>query len=131
MKLNYKRTLLVGLAFLSISAFWQMYDSIVPLLLKSTFGMDEALAGAIMAMDNILALFLLPIFGGISDKVNTKIGRRTPFILVGTALAVILMNILPILTTAIPPRQPPSSSCPLSLCWACCSSPWAPTVPLP
>ena len=97
MKLNYKRTLLVGLAFLSISAFWQMYDSIVPLLLKSTFGMDEALAGTIMAMDNVLALFLLPIFGGISDKVNTKLGRRTPFILAGTAVAVILMNVLPIL----------------------------------
>ena len=97
MKLNYKRTLLVGLAFLSISAFWQMYDSIVPLLLKTTFGMDESLAGAIMAMDNILALFLLPLFGGLSDKVDTRLGRRTPFILVGTALAVILMNILPIL----------------------------------
>ena len=97
MKLNYKRTLLVGLAFLSISSFWQMYDSIVPLLLKSTFGMDESLAGAIMAADNILALFLLPLFGGLSDKVNTKIGRRTPFILVGTAMAVILMNLLPIL----------------------------------
>jgi len=97
MKLNYKRTLLVGLAFLSISAFWQMYDSIVPLLLKTTFGMDESLAGVIMAMDNVLALFLLPIFGGISDRTNTKLGRRTPFILAGTALAVILMNILPIL----------------------------------
>ena len=97
MKLNYKRTLLVGLAFLSISAFWQMYDNIVPLLLKTTFGMDESLAGTIMAADNILALFLLPLFGGLSDKVNTKIGRRTPFILAGTAVAVILMNILPIL----------------------------------
>ncbi len=97
MKLNYKRTLLVGLAFLSISAFWQMYDSIVPLLLKNTFSMDETLAGVIMAMDNILALFLLPIFGSLSDKTNTKLGRRTPFILAGTALAIILMNILPIL----------------------------------
>ena len=97
MKLNYKRTLLVGLAFLSISAFWQMYDNIVPLLLKTTFGMDESLAGTIMAADNILALFLLPLFGGLSDKVNTKIGRRTPFILAGTAVAVILMNLLPVL----------------------------------
>ena len=97
MKLNTKRTLLVGLAFMSISAFWQMYDSIIPLLLRNTFDMDESLAGAIMAADNILALFLLPIFGGLSDKVNTKIGRRTPFILAGTAFAVILMNILPIL----------------------------------
>lgn len=97
MKLNYKRTLLVGLAFLSISAFWQMYDNIVPLLLKTTFGMDESLAGTIMAADNILALFLLPLFGGLSDKVDTKIGRRMPFILAGTAVAVILVNILPIL----------------------------------
>ena len=92
MKLNYKRTLLVGLAFLSISAFWQMYDNIVPLLLKTTFGMDESLAGAVMAADNVLALFLLPLFGGLSDKVNTKIGRRTPFILAGTAVYMILVQ---------------------------------------
>jgi len=97
MKLNYKRTLLVGLAFLSISAFWQMYDSIIPLLLKTTFHMDESLAGAIMAADNVLALFLLPLFGSLSDKTNTRLGRRTPFILAGTAAAVILMNLLPIL----------------------------------
>ncbi len=97
MKLNYKRTLLVGLAFLSISAFWQMYDAIVPLILKTTFHMDESLAGAIMAADNVLALFLLPLFGAISDKTNTKIGRRTPFILIGTAVAVVMMNLLPIL----------------------------------
>ena len=107
MKLNYKRTLLVGLAFLSISAFWQMYDSIVPLLLKTTFHMDESLAGAIMAMDNILALFLLPIFGSISDRANTKLGRRTPFILVGTALAVILMNLLPILDNSYSAQAAP------------------------
>ncbi|MBR2131877.1 MAG: MFS transporter [Oscillospiraceae bacterium] len=97
MKLNYKRTLLVGLAFLSISAFWQMYDSIVPLLLKTTFGMDESLAGTVMAADNVLALFLLPLFGGLSDKVNTRLGRRTPFILTGTVVAAVLMNLLPLL----------------------------------
>ena len=97
MKLNYKRTLLVGLAFLSISAFWQMYDSLVPKILTETFHLDETWSGIIMACDNIFALFLLPLFGSLSDKTNTKIGRRTPFILVGTALAVILMNILPVL----------------------------------
>ena len=58
MKLNYKRTLLVGLAFLSIMSFWQMYDSIVPKILTKTFAMNETLSGAIMAVDNILALFL-------------------------------------------------------------------------
>ncbi len=95
MKLNYKRTLLIGLAFLSISAFWQMYDNIIPLILKNTFHLKETMTGFIMAGDNILALFLLPIFGTLSDKVDTKIGKRMPFILGGTALAVILMMILP------------------------------------
>ena len=91
MKLNYKRTLLIGLAFLSISAFWQMYDNIIPLILKNTFQMKETMTGVIMAGDNVLALFLLPIFGALSDKVDTKIGKRMPFILIGTALAVILL----------------------------------------
>ena len=97
MKLNNKRTILVGLAFLSICAFWQMYDNVSPLILRETFGMDESLTGAVMAIDNILALFLLPFFGGLSDRTHSKLGRRTPFILCGTAAAVILMNILPML----------------------------------
>ena len=98
LKLNNKRTILVGLAFLSICAFWQMYDNLVPLILKGTFHMDESLTGAIMAADNILALFLLPLFGGLSDKREPgRLGRRTPFILAGTAGAVVLMNLLPIL----------------------------------
>lgn len=97
MKLNYGRTFVVGLAFLSICAFWQMYDNIVPLILTNTFHLNETYSGAIMAADNILALFLLPLFGSLSDKHNTKIGRRMPFILFGTGAAVILMNILPLL----------------------------------
>lgn len=95
MKLNYKRTLLVGFAFLSICAFWQLYDNVIPLILKNTFQMKDSLVGVVMAMDNVLALFLLPFFGKLSDKCHTKLGRRTPFILGGTAAAVILMNILP------------------------------------
>ena len=95
MKLNYKRTLLVGLAFLSISAFWQMYDSIVPLILQGTFHLNESLIGAIMAADNVLAVFLLPLIGTLSDKVDTPLGKRTPFIIGGTAAAVLLMMLLP------------------------------------
>ena len=95
MKLNYKRTFLVGLAFLSISAFWQLYDNLVPLILTETFGMGETLRGAIMAADNVLALFLLPLFGGLSDKTNTRLGRRTPYIIIGTAIAVTFMLFLP------------------------------------
>ena len=96
-KLNTPRTLLVGLAFLSICAFWQMYDNIVPLILTKTFHMNETFSGAVMAADNVLALFLLPFFGTLSDKTNTKLGKRMPFILFGTGCAVILMNILPLL----------------------------------
>ncbi len=97
MKLNTKRTLLVGFAFLSICAFWQMYDGLVPLILKETFDMPETASGAIMASDNILALFLLPLFGGLSDRCRSRLGRRRPFILVGTLAAAGLMLLLPLL----------------------------------
>ena len=97
MKLNNKRTILVGLAFLSICAFWQMYDNVIPLILTKTFHMNETFSGAIMAADNILALFLLPFFGSLSDRTSTKLGKRMPFILFGTGCAVILMNLLPLL----------------------------------
>lgn len=96
MKLNNKRTYLVGLAFLSICAFWQMYDSVIPLILKNTFEIGDTVAGVIMAADNVLALFLLPLFGAMSDRCTSKLGKRTPFILTGTALAVVLMFVLPI-----------------------------------
>ncbi len=96
-KLKYGRTFIIGLAFLSICAFWQMYDNIIPLILTKTFGMNETVSGAIMAADNILALFLLPLFGSVSDRTETRLGRRMPFILFGTGCAVILMNLLPLL----------------------------------
>ena len=97
MKLNNKRTVLVGLAFLSICAFWQMYDSVIPLILTKTFRMNETFSGAIMAADNVLALFLLPFFGTLSDRTDTKLGKRTPYILSGTIAAIVLLNILPLL----------------------------------
>lgn len=95
MRLDYKRTFFVGLAFLSICAFWQMYDNIIPLMLKNTFHLKDTVIGFLMAMDNILALFMLPIFGAFSDKVNTPLGKRTPFIVVGTLVAVISMSFIP------------------------------------
>ena len=81
MKLDTKRTVLVGFAFLAISAFWQMYDNLIPLMLSDTFKIKETYAGFIMSLDNILALFLLPLFGGLSDKCRSALGRRRPFIL--------------------------------------------------
>ncbi len=96
MKLNYKRTFMIGLAFMSISAFWQLYDSLVPKMLDSTFSIKETATGVIMALDNVLALFLLPFFGALSDRVDTRLGKRTPFILFGTFVAVISMMVLPL-----------------------------------
>ncbi len=95
MKLNTKQTIRIGFAFLSICAFWQMYNSVIPLMLTNTFAMNETYSGAIMAADNVLALFLLPLFGGLSDKCNTKLGKRKPFILGGTVVAVFLMLLIP------------------------------------
>ena len=89
MKLNYKRVVLVGMAFFLISAFWQAYDAIVPLILTNHFGLPQSASGAIMSIDNVLAVFMLPIFGALSDKVNTRFGKRTPFIFIGTIIAVV------------------------------------------
>jgi len=89
MKLSYKRTIFVGFAFFLICAFWQAYDNTIPLILTNKFGLSQAWSGVIMALDNILALFMLPLFGAISDKVHTKLGKRTPFILAGTLVAVV------------------------------------------
>ena len=95
MKLNYKRTLCVGFAFFLISAFWQAYDSIIPKILTDKFGMSQAGSGIIMALDNVLALFMLPLFGALSDKcTKNRLGRRTPFIITGTVLACIFMVLL-------------------------------------
>ena len=96
MKLNYARTFLIGLAFLSISAFWQMYDNLVPLILQGTFHMNETITGVIMAGDNVLAVFLRPVRGSLADEADTRFGKRTPFIVAGTALAVVLMLLLPV-----------------------------------
>lgn len=98
MKLDSKRTVLVGFAFLSICAFWQMYDNLVPLILTNTFHLNEEISGAIMAADNILALFLLPLFGGLSDRCKSKLGKRRPYIFVGTILAILFMMLLPIIS---------------------------------
>ncbi len=94
MKLNVKRTALVGLAFMAISAFWQLYDFSVPLILKNTYALGDTVSGVVMAMDNIVALFLLPLFGALSDKCTLKMGRRMPFMLFGGfAAAFLALNI--------------------------------------
>ncbi len=94
-KLNYGRTFLIGFAFLAICSFWQMYDNIIPLILTNTFHLGDTVTGAVMALDNVLALFLLPLFGSLSDRADTRFGKRTPFIVCGTLSAVVFLLILP------------------------------------
>ena len=97
MKLNTNQTIRIGFAFLSICAFWQLYNNVVPLILTNTFHLNETYSGIIMAADNVLALFLLPLFGSISDRTSTRMGRRKPFILFGTIAAVCAMLLLPVI----------------------------------
>ena len=91
MKLNYKRTILVGFAFFLISAFWQAYDATIPVILTNKFGMSQTWSGVIMALDNILAVFMLPLFGALSDKCLSRHGKRTPFITIGTIVAAVVL----------------------------------------
>lgn len=97
MKLNYKRTILVGFAFFLISAFWQAYDKTIPMVMTYKFGMSQLESGIIMALDNVLAVFMLPLFGGLSDRTKTKYGRRTVFIFFGTICAVISFIFIPLI----------------------------------
>ena len=94
MKLNYKRTILIGFAFMAILAFWQFYDQVIPYILEEKFKLDTPIANAFMAVDNVLAVFMLPLFGKLSDKTHTKLGKRTPYILYGTIGSVILLCVL-------------------------------------
>lgn len=100
LKLNTSQTIRVGFAFLAILTFWQMYNNVIPLILTKTFHMDKSISGIIMAADNVLALFLLPLFGGLSDRCKAKMGKRKPFILGGTVASVFLMLLIPFLDNA-------------------------------
>lgn len=116
LKLNYKRTFLIGFAFFGILLLWQVYDSWCPTFLTDIFanrmyGLTSAqlklsdpskilnvqwLVGIIMACDNLAALILLPIFGNLSDKTKSPIGKRMPFILIGTVVAAIAFPFIPL-----------------------------------
>ncbi|MBQ2933285.1 MAG: MFS transporter [Clostridia bacterium] len=91
MKLNYKRTVLIGFAFMAILAFWQFYDQVIPYVLENVFGLNTFKTNAVMSVDNVLAVFMLPLFGMLSDKTRTRLGKRTPYILFGTVGSVVLL----------------------------------------
>jgi MFS family permease len=87
MKLNYQRTILIGLAFLSIQMFWGFYEAIISKMLVDSFGLNPFWSNFVMTFDNLLGLFLLPFFGTLSDRSTSKLGKRTPFITIGIIIA--------------------------------------------
>ncbi len=103
LKLNTKRTFYIGFSFFTILMLWQVYNYYCPMfleeLLNSTFGAGDYnyLIGIIMALDNILALFMLPLFGALSDKTKTKLGKRMPYIIVGTIISLLAFPFIPFL----------------------------------
>ncbi len=104
-KLDYKRTAIIGFAFFGILLLWQVYDSWCPTFLtelfKESLGASDVkevqyLVGVMMALDNVAALILLPIFGHLSDKTHTKIGKRMPYILIGTFVCAVAFPFIPV-----------------------------------
>ncbi len=95
MKLNYKRTLLCGFGFFAICLFWQLYDNVVPLILKFDFNLNDTVSGWILTVGNLSTMFLLPLFGSISDKTNTRIGKRMPYIIFGILVGAVAFTFLP------------------------------------
>lgn len=92
-KLNYKRTFYIGCAFFTIMLLWQVYNYTTPLFLDA-MGVKDTLKGIIMAADNLFAILFIPLFGIISDKTKTKLGKRTPYIILGTILAALTFPIV-------------------------------------
>lgn len=93
--LDYRRTFLVGFGFLATMAAWGTYNANVPLILERSFGLSSVVIGAIMTIDNVLALFLQPLFGSLSDRTVTRWGRRLPYILVCLPVCAALFLFVP------------------------------------
>src|SRR5690554_2326224 len=91
MKLNVRKTIFVGVAFLIISLFWQVYDNIIAKMLINTSGLNQTWSGVVMALDNFLALLLLPLFGALSDRTKTRFGKRTPYIFFGVIIGALML----------------------------------------
>jgi maltose/moltooligosaccharide transporter len=115
LKLDYKKTFLIGFGFFGISVLWTLYNAYVPIYLQAGnptfdapdevgFGLGAGLTGVIMTLDNIAAFFLLPLIGVWSDRVWTRFGRRMPFILVLAPIAIVAFILIPVMVQMIPPE---------------------------
>lgn len=90
----YVTTFLIGLGFFTMGLMDPLYDTYVPIFL-SKFIDSKGLIGSIMTFDNILAIFLIPIFSALSDRTRTPIGRRMPFIIVLLPLTAVTFGLIP------------------------------------
>jgi len=115
MKLDYKKTFLIGFGFFGISVLWTLYNAYVPIYLQAGsatfdapgevgFGLGAGLTGVVMTLDNVAAFFLLPLIGVWSDRVWTRLGRRMPFILVLAPIAIAAFVLIPVTVRMIPPE---------------------------
>lgn len=93
-KLNYRRTLLIGLGFFASSLLWSIYNSFVPLILRD-FVSSTATVGLIMTIDNVFGVILQPYFGARSDQTRTRFGRRMPYVLFGAPICAALFILIP------------------------------------
>lgn len=100
MKLNYKKTMLIGLGFFTVSIVWGLYNVAMPLYLKD-LGLSGVAVGSVMTIDNIFALIFLPIFGALSDRTNNRYGRRMPYLLVGIPLSAVAFILIPVMKGAL------------------------------
>ncbi len=93
------KTFLLGFGFFGVSVIWSLYNAYLPIFLKSTFGLRSSVIGAVMTIDNIFAIALLPFLGALSDRTRTRLGRRRPYILVGSTLALMFFVLVPYFNT--------------------------------
>jgi maltose/moltooligosaccharide transporter len=96
MKLNYGKTFLLGFGFFAVSLIWGTYNLFVPVFLSEKFGLNAAMIGFFMTLDNIAALLIQPPVGAWSDKLHTKIGRRMPFLLIGAPISAVAFGLVPV-----------------------------------
>jgi Na+/melibiose symporter-like transporter len=104
MKLNYKQTMLIGLGFFTVSIVWGIYNIAMPIYLDD-LGLSGLAVGAVMTIDNIFAVIFLPIFGALSDRTNTRYGRRMPYLLVGIPLSALAFILIPVLRMSLLPMM--------------------------
>lgn len=116
MKLDWKKTFLIGFGFLGIMVIWQIYNAFVPIFLQTGhpgfsssrdvlgFGLNATTTGAIMGIDNLAAIFILPLIGVWSDRIRTPLGRRYPFILTAAPLAALAFIAMPLAAGMIVPE---------------------------